>query len=381
MNRFHRPTHANGEGLMSQSLDSLFWFVAGALLSAALLWPQRRSIRRWWRERRGPTRVQIEDALKYLYFCEAEGERPALAGLAGRLQISEDSAALLMETLQTHALVELSEETPTLTPDGRAYALHIVRAHRLWERYLADKTGYAAHQWHARAERAEHDLTGDAIDALESRLNFPLHDPHGDPIPTASGDLPESAGQLLTTFAPGAFVRVLHVEDEPATLYAQLAAAGFYPGLTLQVLEQSATCLRVWADGAERFLAPIVAGLVTAEALPRPARVPAGRTLADLALGEAGRVEGLSPLCRGAERGRILDLGFVPGTQVTAELGSAGGDPIAYRVRGALIALRHEQARLISIAPAVSRRDASPRAPSGGGDRTASGSRAKRMTV
>jgi Fe2+ transport system protein FeoA len=44
-----------------------------------------------------------------------------------------------------------------------------------------------------------------------------------------------------------------------------------------------------------------------------------------------------------------LDLGFVPGTEVMAEMTSPGGDPTAYRVRGTLIALRHEQAGLIRI--------------------------------
>jgi Fe2+ transport system protein FeoA len=43
----------------------------------------------------------------------------------------------------------------------------------------------------------------------------------------------------------------------------------------------------------------------------------------------------------------LLDLGFVPGTEVSVELKSPNGDPTAYRVRGAVIALRREQAALI----------------------------------
>jgi Fe2+ transport system protein FeoA len=45
----------------------------------------------------------------------------------------------------------------------------------------------------------------------------------------------------------------------------------------------------------------------------------------------------------------MLDLGIVPGTVVRAEMISPSGDPMAYRVRGALIALRREQAELVRV--------------------------------
>ena len=65
--------------------------------------------------------------------------------------------------------------------------------------------------------------------------------------------------------------------------------------------------------------------------------------------GEHGQIVGLSPRCRGPERRRMMDLGILPGTVVTAELISPSGDPTAYRIRDALIALRVEQAQLINI--------------------------------
>ncbi|MBC7337014.1 MAG: ferrous iron transport protein A [Clostridia bacterium] len=74
-------------------------------------------------------------------------------------------------------------------------------------------------------------------------------------------------------------------------------------------------------------------------------------TLADLQVGEVGIVKGISPQCRGLQRRRLLDLGFVPGTRVVAELRSPSGDPTAYRVRNTLIALRRDQAQLIDIEP------------------------------
>ncbi len=76
---------------------------------------------------------------------------------------------------------------------------------------------------------------------------------------------------------------------------------------------------------------------------------PVLRTLADLQPGETAEVVAVHS--QGPERRRLLDLGIVPGTRVTAELRSPLSDPVAYRVRGALIALRRNQAEQIEVRP------------------------------
>jgi Fe2+ transport system protein FeoA len=48
-----------------------------------------------------------------------------------------------------------------------------------------------------------------------------------------------------------------------------------------------------------------------------------------------------------------MDLGIVPGTTISMVMTSAGGDPKAYNIRGAMIALRKEQANFIHIKPAA----------------------------
>ena len=70
-------------------------------------------------------------------------------------------------------------------------------------------------------------------------------------------------------------------------------------------------------------------------------------TLDQLPIGSEATVSALS-LTAGKRR-RMLDLGFIPGAAVTALQSSPWGDPVAYAVRGAVIALRREDARYISI--------------------------------
>lgn len=70
-------------------------------------------------------------------------------------------------------------------------------------------------------------------------------------------------------------------------------------------------------------------------------------TLDRLPIGRAATVSALS--FTGIKRRRMLDLGFVPGAAVFALQESPWGDPVAYAVRGAVIALRREDAKYISI--------------------------------
>lgn len=66
-----------------------------------------------------------------------------------------------------------------------------------------------------------------------------------------------------------------------------------------------------------------------------------------LKIGEAAIVKQIHST--DAERRRMLDLGILPGTRIENVMLSPLGDPVAYRIRSAVIALRREQARLIEI--------------------------------
>jgi len=329
-------------------------FLALILLLLILLWvglrPQHGLWWQWQRHRRRDERTRTEDALKHIHTYEMEGLQPTPATLAETMTLSDEETARLLRGMETAGLLSRQQDALSLTPQGRAAALHIIRAHRLWERYLADHTGYDAEEWHRRADISEHHLGPEATEALAARLGHPTHDPHGDPIPDADGAFVDHGGRPLTEMAPGQAGRIVHIEDEPEVVYAQLLAEGIAPGQDVRVIEQSPERVRFWANGDEHVLAPALAANIAATPLAEPPP-PAAMTLAALKPGRQGVVVRLSPQCRGPERRRFLDLGILPGTVITAEMVSPGGDPTAYRIRGALIALRREQARLIFVQP------------------------------
>ena len=324
------------------------------LVSAAALlvfWPGRGLLARWRKSRLMSERIVTEDALKHLHNFEMAGRRPTVESLAGALHVTVNEASSVLNTMEAGGLVVVKNGDFRLTPQGRESALHIIRAHRLWERYLADKTGYTEVEWHQQADRFEHRLLPAEVEALSAQLGNPTYDPHGDPIPDSGGSFVAHGGQSLMAMPLDESFRIVHIEDEPEAVFAQLVAEGFYPGMEIRLLEMSPHRVRIWADGDEHLLAPIVAANISVRPVEKAAAAEPqpGEPLSVLKLGEHGQVVSLSPRCRGPERRRMMDLGILPGTVVTAELISPSGDPTAYRIRDALIALRVEQAQLINI--------------------------------
>ncbi|MBX3014415.1 MAG: metal-dependent transcriptional regulator [Caldilineaceae bacterium] len=322
--------------------------LAGALW---LFWPERGLFWQRRQMRQLAQRVLVEDALKHIQQFTYEGRHPTLQSLAGALQQSIDETAQLLAVMQQRALLSLVDGELRLTPAGQRYALHIIRAHRLWESYLADKTGYSAADWHSQSEQREHELTEAETAALAAALGHPRFDPHGDPIPTATGEMqPLDHWDSLATLPLNQPARIVHMEDEPATVYAQLLAEGLHLGMQVIVTERTEQRIRFWGDGDEHLLAPLLAANLSVEAVAL-AEVEHGPfvTLNQLSLGASARVVRIAQQCQGAERRRLLDLGILPGTVIQAEMISPSGDPTAYRVRGALIGLRKEQAAFIQI--------------------------------
>ena len=104
-----------------------------------------------------------------------------------------------------------------------------------------------------------------------------------------------------------------------------------------------------YSEGEEFVLAPIVAANITVAELKKETVEEDTFRLSGLLEGEVAKITGMSKECRGENRRRLLDLGFVKGAEISIDLSSPMKNPIAYKIKGSSIALRKDQASKILI--------------------------------
>ena len=295
-------------------------------------------------------KVIIEDILKQLYHFENAGNKVDTKTLVQVLNFKNKSIIEAIQIMSENNLVYFDSDVLKLTEEGTEYALRIVRVHRLWERYLADKTGFNKHEWHDRAERMEHKLTHDQTNQLAAQLGHPKFDPHGDPIPTKTGKVAEVNGVELPLLKVGTVARITHIEDEPEVIYKQILAENIHIGSLIKVTENNNTRIVFYSEGEAFKLAPIVASNLTVSPLEKEVVIEDNiARLSSLKENETAEIIGISKESRGESRRRLLDLGFVKGSKIKIDLINPLGNPNAYLVKGTSIALRKDQASKILI--------------------------------
>ena len=107
--------------------------------------------------------------------------------------------------------------------------------HRLWEVFLVEKLNFSWDEVHEVAEQLEHIKSPKLINQLDALLGFPTHDPHGDPIPDAAGNLKMIDKNLLSTLSSGICVGV---DDSSSEFLRFLDKKGITLGKKITVLEK-----------------------------------------------------------------------------------------------------------------------------------------------
>lgn len=292
----------------------------------------------------------MEDILKQLYRLESYGTETDIITLTNSLKIKDSLIIDAVHKMAVNELIDFEGDIVKLTKEGRQYALRIVRVHRLWEKYLAEKTGFDKTEWHDRAEEMEHQLSHEETNVLATELGNPMYDPHGDPIPNTQGKVKEIVGLALSLLPVETMGRIVHIEDEPDAIYKQILAEKIHIGSLIRIEEKNSERIVFYSEGEEFVLAPIVAANITVEALKKEVDEDEHSVrLSSLKIDELAKIVGLSKECRGENRRRLLDLGFVVGTDIKIDMNSPMGNPVAYEVKGTSIALRNDQASKILI--------------------------------
>ncbi|MDO4789805.1 MAG: metal-dependent transcriptional regulator [Porphyromonas sp.] len=126
--------------------------------------------------------VLLEDLMKEMY--SKQMEHIALDFAVSFWSINQNKAlSALSQGIKKGWLTTVDYKTFSLTDSGKKVGQYLSRAHRLYETYLAEKTGFSFKEWHKLAEKKEHQLSPQELEELSESLHHPVYDPHGSPIP------------------------------------------------------------------------------------------------------------------------------------------------------------------------------------------------------
>jgi DtxR family Mn-dependent transcriptional regulator len=267
-------------------------------------------------------RVLWEDALKQIYAAKNEARPTTPSEIAGRLRLSLSAMLRLAQALEAAGLVHSRSGSLQLTSSGEQLG----------------------------PERAEHRLSPDEISALADHLSHPRTDPHGDTIPSPTGEFRARERTPLTDWPRDRFAVVVHVEDEPPQALRKALEAGLAPGTILRVIDRDTGAITYETSAGRCTVSPAIAANIDVRAAAESEQFQKPlATLAELPLGNKAEIVALSERCTGLSRRRLLDLGFTAGTTVKAVLANLEDAAHAYEIRGSVIALRKEQADQVLV--------------------------------
>ena len=188
--------------------------------------------------------LTVENYLKAILQIELQTDATWISGgqLAQALGVSPGTVTSMQKTLDEAELAEYRPyEGVCLTQAGRRLAVRMLRRHRLIEQFLVETLGLTWDQVHEEAEHMEHAVSDMLIDRIDEFLGCPRFDPHGDPIPTADGELPDHTSGAVPLSACGSDeqVRVVRVINQGRDFLRFLTQHGVALGVVGRVAENS----------------------------------------------------------------------------------------------------------------------------------------------
>lgn len=213
--------------------------------------------------------LTVENYLKAIWQIGASGgtESVSTGKLAQSLKVSPGTVTSMQKALAEAGLATYRPyEGVSLTEAGRTLALRMLRRHRLIELFLVKTLGLTWDQVHEEAENMEHAVSDFLIDRIDEFLGHPACDPHGDPIPTANGDLRTSGEQSrpLSNVPAGTQVRLVRVLNQDAEFLRYLTESELTIGATALVEQVNESAGLVSLRRGDR---PVAMGRAAAEQL------------------------------------------------------------------------------------------------------------------
>lgn len=156
-----------------------------------------------------------ENYLKAIYSISINTNKSVSTNqIANKLETKASSVTDMIKKLSDKGFVDYKKyQGTTLTVAGKNIAVKTLRSHRLWELFLVNNLGYNWDEVHELAEQLEHVKSNSLVDRLDRFLEFPSHDPHGDPIPDKYGNIEHHKNVMLSSIKKNDSCIIIGVKD------------------------------------------------------------------------------------------------------------------------------------------------------------------------
>ncbi len=198
---------------------------------------------------------EAEEYIEAIYKLQKRSGVARTKELAEELNVVPGSITNTISHLERHGLVEhIPYRGVRLTAKGEKLALNIIRRHRLAERFLTDILEADWSDVHESACRLEHALTEDVLLLLEKRLGYPKFCPHGNPIPSESGEVSDVECNPLTSVAMNQTCTVAKIVNERREILTALAFKGIKPNVPVHIVKMRKKNIVLCVAGKEQTI-------------------------------------------------------------------------------------------------------------------------------
>lgn len=224
------------------------------------------------------TEEQISDTMRdYLAEIYRLGHGKAwvsTTAIAEQLNVSGPAAVRMVRRLHDGGLVDhVPYKGVKLLPPGEKAAILGIRRHRIVERFLVEVLQYGWHEVHELADVLQRGINQPLEDRLYELMNQPSSCPHGDPIPSREGEMPQLGDRPLKVVPAGSKGTITRIRERQPEKLQYLASIGILPGTTFELLNRAPFDgpLRLKLDRYEQVIGnELAAAIWVVAAMPKP---------------------------------------------------------------------------------------------------------------
>jgi DtxR family Mn-dependent transcriptional regulator len=162
------------------------------------------------------------------------------SALADVLHVSAPAVTRMVQRLKSAGYLEHEPyQGIQLTPNGEREALLNIRRHRLVERFLVDVMGFGWHEVHEAADELGETVSNRVVTRMEEMAGYPTRCPHGEPIPTVDGVMPQVVDEPLTQAKVGQDYVISRANSHDEEKLKYLDALGLRTGAEIHLVERA----------------------------------------------------------------------------------------------------------------------------------------------